>query len=29
MAEEKATFIYEKTLLFMTLPSRMKRAKKL
>ena len=29
MVEEKATFIYEKTLLFMTLPSRIKRAKKL
>lgn len=29
MAEEKATLIYEKTLLFMTPPSRMKRAKKL
>ncbi len=29
MVEEKATLIYEKTLLFMTLPSRMKRAKKL
>ncbi len=29
MVEEKATLIYEKTLIFMTLPSRMKRAKKL
>lgn len=29
MVEEKATLIYEKTLLFTTLPSRMKRAKKL
>lgn len=29
MVEEEATLIYEKTLLFMTLPSRIKRAKKL